>query len=58
MTPEPFPDDISNLISRVLSGGKPPELDEQGRYTDGTYKGMTPQEVEADRAAFRRIVGE
>lgn len=33
-----------------------PKLDEQGRYTDGVYKGMTPAEVLADRELFRRCM--
>lgn len=30
----------------------------QGRYVDGTYKGMTHEEVLADRDLYRRLVGE
>ena len=56
--PETIRDEpLGNFLGRILSG-KRTDLDEQGRYKEGTYKGMTPAEVEQDRENFRRIVGE
>jgi hypothetical protein len=55
MTPEPIPDNAlprPEVIDHLLRG---PELDAQGRITDGVYAGMTPAEVLEDRERFRRI---
>lgn len=58
MQPEPIrAEPLGNFLGRILSGRRP-ELDAEGRYTEGTYRGMTPAEVAADREAFRRMVGE
>ena len=56
--PEPIRDDaLGGFLDRILSG-KRPDLDAEGRYTEGTYRGKTPAEVAADRERYRRIVGE
>jgi hypothetical protein len=55
---EPIPDDClppENVIRDLLRG---PRIDpETGRIVGGTYHGMTPAEVLADRAAFNRSLG-
>lgn len=55
---EPIPDDClppPDVIEAVLRG---PELDDQGRIVGGTWAGMTPEQVIADRDAYNRACGE
>lgn len=56
-------DQIKADLDRILQIGirelnRDDRFDEQGRYVDGTYKGMTHEEVLADRELYRRLVGE
>lgn len=58
MHPEPIPANClpsDDALRQLLRG---PKLDEQGRIKDGTYQGMTPAEVLAQRERYRQIVGE
>lgn len=51
---EKIPDDClppAAVIEKLLRG---PELDAQGRIVGGTYDGMTPAEVLAERDRFNR----
>lgn len=56
---EPIPDDClppQHVIDELLRG---PKIDpETGKIVGGVWHGMTPEEVIADRDAYRRIVGE
>lgn len=55
---EPIPDDCLPPPAVVDAALRGPELDESGRIMGGTWHGMTPEEVLADRDAFNRACGE
>lgn len=59
MTDEQFAADLDRVLKigeRELN--RTDRFDEQGRYVDGLYKGLTHAEVLADRDLYRRLVGE
>lgn len=58
MPVEPLPADClpsPDVIRKLLRG---PRIDPDGRISGGTYDGMTPADVLADRDAYRRLCGE
>ena len=59
MEPEPFPPEVASVIDRAWAERESAhELDAEGRFVRGVYQGMTPDEVMADREAFRRCMPE
>jgi hypothetical protein len=62
MTIEPIPDDclpFNGDEAKMLAFLREPKIGADGKIQgDGPLAGMTPDEVRADREAFRRACGE